>query len=180
MNTATVLLLGFVLGLDSFRASLGLGMVRDSAARRTRIALAFGLCDGLAPVLGLAIGSALVTSVSPWVGRLGPLVLGGYGVFTFLNAGKGNTDEARPDGGWVLFGLPLSLSLDNLVAGFGLGAIQMPILLTAALIGLMSGAMSLAGLHLGTLIGRAMPARAARTGGAAITVLAIALAFDVI
>ena len=48
-----VLLLGLVLGLDSLRASLGLGVLRRSRARRLMIAVSFGVCDGLAPLLGL-------------------------------------------------------------------------------------------------------------------------------
>ncbi len=177
---ATVVLLGIVLGMDSFRASLGLGVARWKAGRRARLALAFGLCDGVAPLLGLALGSALVTSVSPWFGRVGPLVLGGFGLFTFITAGRAEGDEAESAGKWVFFGLPLSLSLDNLVAGFGLGTIRMPVLLSAAIIGLISGLMSLAGLSLGRWVGRVFPARAEQFGGAAIALLALAMGFEVV
>jgi putative Mn2+ efflux pump MntP len=177
---ATVVLLGFVLGLDSFRASLGLGLARRGAAGQARVALAFGLCDGLAPLVGMAAGSLLVARLSPWTGWVGPLVLGGFGLFVFIKAGTSGAEDARPEGGWSLLGLPLVLSLDNLAAGFGLGAIGVPVVLSAALIGLISGFMALAGLRAGALVGRAMPARAERVGGAALTALALALAFDVV
>jgi putative Mn2+ efflux pump MntP len=177
---ATVVLLGFVLGIDSFRASLGLGVARGKFGGRARLALAFGLCDGVAPLLGLALGSALVTSISPWCGRLGPLILGGFGLFTFVTAGRAEGDEAEPAGTWVCFGLPLSLSLDNLVAGLGLGTIRMPVLLSAAIIGLISGLMSLVGWNAGRWVGRAIPARAERLGGAGIALLAVAMGLEIV
>jgi manganese efflux pump family protein len=177
-----VVLLGVVLGVDSFRASLGLGAVRGCAARKARVALAFAVCDGVAPILGMVAGAAVVRSVSFWTGWVGPLVLGGFGVFTFLSAGADDPKEggSTPGGAWASLGLPLVLSLDNLVAGFGLGAVRVPIVVSALTLGAVSGAMALAGLYLGALVGRAMPTQAERLGGAALTLLAVAMAFEVV
>jgi putative Mn2+ efflux pump MntP len=176
-----VVLIGFVLGLDSFRASVGLGMV-GGWARRMRIALAFGLCDGLSPMLGLVLGEATTRSFSPWAGWVGPLTIGGFGVLTFLTAGRGESRESREGsvGTWSLLGLPLALSLDNLVAGFGLGANQVPVVFSALVLGVLSGAMALAGLYLGSFAWRRMPSRAERLGGAALALLAVAMALDVL
>jgi putative Mn2+ efflux pump MntP len=173
-------LLGFLLGIDSFRASLGLGIVHRSGARRLRIAIAFGFCDGIAPLLGLAVGSVVLNALSPWTRWAGPLVLGGFGLFTFLTAAADEANEAEITSGWVCFGLPLTLSLDNLVAGLGLGTLGLPVLPSAAVIGLISGLMSVVGLCLGSLVGRSLRARAGQVGGAALAVLAFALAFDVL
>jgi putative Mn2+ efflux pump MntP len=175
-----LLLLGFLLGIDSFRASLGLGIVNRSVARRFRIALSFGVCDGVAPLLGLAVGSAVINSLSPWTLWVGPLLLGGFGLFTFLTAGADESKDPESTSGWVCFGLPLTLSLDNLVAGLGLGTLGLPVLPSAAVLGLISGLMAVAGLYMGSLVGRAMRARAGQVGGAALAVVAIALAFDVL
>jgi putative Mn2+ efflux pump MntP len=177
---AGLLLLGFLLGIDSFRAALGLGIVHRSGARRLRIALSFGFCDGVAPLLGLAVGSAVVDSLSPWTRWLGPLVLGGFGLLTFATAGADEANESGSTSGWACFGLPLTLSLDNLVAGLGLGTLGLPVLPSAAILGLISGLMALGGLYMGALVGRSLKARAGRVGGAALAVVAIALAFDVL
>jgi putative Mn2+ efflux pump MntP len=174
-----VVLIGLVLGLDSFRASVGLGMARGWA-RRMKIALAFGLCDGLSPMLGLVLGEATARSFSPWAGWIGPLTLGGFGVLTFLTAGRGETGRSREGavGTWGLLGLPLALSLDNMVAGFGLGAFQVPMLVSALVLGTISGALALAGLYLGSVARRMVPARAERLAGAALTLLAVGMALD--
>src|SRR5438309_544975 len=116
-------LLGFVLGIDSFRASLGLGILHRSRTGRLRIAMSFGLCDGVAPLLGLAVGSAVIASFSPFTRWLGPLVLGGFGLITLLTARVDEAKESEITPAWTCFGLPLSLSLDNLVAGLGLGTL---------------------------------------------------------
>jgi putative Mn2+ efflux pump MntP len=177
-----VVLIGVVLGLDSFRASLGLGAVYRGAAVRSRVALAYGTCDGIAPILGLVLGATVVESASPWVGWAGPLALGGFGLFTLLAAGR---EGSRPGGdrtgaAWAAVGLPLLLSVDNLVAGFGLGAVGVPVVVSALILGTISGMMALAGLYLGALVSRALPARAERVGGAALALLALAMALDVV
>jgi len=179
------LLLGFLLGLDSFRASLGLGLLRKGFSDQMRIAIGFGVCDGVAPLLGMAPGSALATSLSPWTERIGPFVLGGFGIFTFLRSGEDEAADRPRDrspacGGWAGFGLPILLSLDNLVAGLGLDALGLPSVLSAGLIGVISALMSLAGSRIGSMVGQAMPGRAEKIGGAALTVLALFLAFDLI
>ena len=61
-----VLLLGLALGLDSFRASLAMGASGLGGARAFRVALAFGACDGVAPLVGLALSRATVVYVASW------------------------------------------------------------------------------------------------------------------
>jgi putative Mn2+ efflux pump MntP len=144
----TLLLLGFVLSLDSFRVSLGLGTQRRSVRRQTQIVLSFGLCDAIAPLVGLVIGKSLVAYVGPWTEHLGPLLLSLYGVYVIYVARRCNEKESDDGDRWIVLGLPLTLSLDNLVAGASLGMIGFPVLLSVAVIGAMSSLMSLAGLLL--------------------------------
>ena len=161
----TLLVLGFALSIDSFRVSLGLGAIKLRPARQLQLALAFGLCDALAPLVGLLIGQALIKFIGSWAENLGPLILGGYGLYMIYTglicARSGRTDPDR----WIMFGLPLSLSLDNLVAGASLGMLRFPIFLSVTIIGVISGLMSLAGLRLGSTIGKLLPARAEVLGG---------------
>jgi manganese efflux pump family protein len=173
-----VILLGMALGLDSFRASLALGTMRPSVGRQLRLALAFGLCDGVAPLVGLSLGPTLRDLLSAWAGILGPALLVGYGLYSFvIPRGIG---DAEPDrNGWVVLGIPLFLSLDNLVAGFALGMLRWSILPPAVAIGAISGLMSLAGFRCGALIGRVVPVRAERIGGVALILLSLAMAFEV-
>jgi putative Mn2+ efflux pump MntP len=173
-----LLLLAFTLSLDSFRVSLGLGALRPRPARQAQIALAFGLCDGLAPLVGLLIGRSFVRFVGEWAEYLGPLVLCGYGVYTVYVARRCAESESVDDDRWIIFGLPLSLSLDNLVAGASLGMIGFPVPLSVAVIGATSGLMSLAGLWLGRTAVNFFKIKSELLGGVALIFVAVALALE--
>jgi manganese efflux pump family protein len=174
---AALILLGFVLGLDSFRVSAGLGGLKFSPSRRRRIALAFALCDGLAPLFGILAGSAL-EGVGRLAAVLGPVVLGGYGLYVIYLAWR--CEEQREAGNdlWLVYGIPISLSFDNFVAGVGIGMLEFPVLLSALVVGVMSGLMSLAGLRLGDLVGRFVPKKAELLSGLVLVGMAAFLALD--
>jgi len=164
----TLLLLGFALSLDSFRVSLGLGTLKLSPLRQLQIVIAFGVCDALAPLIGLLIGKSLLGYIGPWVEHLGPFLLCAYGVYVIYIARRcADTDR------WMVLGLPLSLSLDNLVAGTTLGMIGFPILLSVAIIGAMSALLSFVGLRLGRTAVNLLRFRAEMVGGVVLIVIAL-------
>jgi putative Mn2+ efflux pump MntP len=174
----TLLLLGFTLSLDSFRVSLGLGATKLRPARKAQIAIAFGLCDGLAPLVGLLIGQSLLKYTGAWVEHLGPLVLCGYGVYVIYVARSCTGKEAQEEGRWSVLGLPLSMSLDNLIAGASLGMIGFPLLISVVVIGAMSSLMSLAGLWLGNMAISYLRVKTELFGGVALVLIGITLAID--
>ena len=143
----TLLLLAFVLSLDSFRVSLGLGALRMTVMRRVQLIASFGLCDALAPLVGLLVGKSIVSYVGGWSEHLGPLLLCGYGAYVIYVARR-STEEGVEESRWIILGLPLTLSLDNLVAGASLGLIGFRVLISIAIIGSMSSLMSALGMML--------------------------------
>jgi manganese efflux pump family protein len=173
----TLLLLGFALSLDSFRVSLGLGTLKLSRLRQLQIVIAFGVCDALAPLIGLLIGKSLLQIVGPWVEHLGPLLLCAYGIYVIYIAQRCAGKEAGETDRWMVLGLPLSLSLDNLIAGTTLGMIGFPILLSVAVIGVMSALFALVGLRLGNTAVKLLRIRADLVGG--VVLIFIALSFVV-
>jgi putative Mn2+ efflux pump MntP len=174
----TLLLLGFVLSLDSFRVSLGLGALKLRPARQAQLVIAFGLCDGLAPLVGLLIGKSMVHYIGWWTEYFGPLALFSYGVYVIYVAKRCAGKEAKEPDRWVVLGLPLSLSLDNLIAGASLGMVGFPLLLSVAVIGAMSALMSFAGLRLGSVAGNFLRINTELLGGVALVVVALALAIE--
>jgi len=173
----TLLLLGFALSLDSFRVSLGLGTLKLSRLRQLQIVIAFGVCDAVAPLIGLLIGKSLLEIIGPWVEHLGPLLLCAYGVYVIYIAKRCAGTETGETDRWMVLGLPLSLSLDNLIAGTTLGMIGFPILLSGTIIGVMSSLFSLAGLLLGKSAVNLLRIRADLIGG--VVLIFIALTFVV-
>jgi putative Mn2+ efflux pump MntP len=171
-----VILLGLALGLDSFRASLAMATSKLDAGRALRVALAFGICDGLAPLLGMALNRATTTYVSSMSELIAPAVLIGFGTYALFQ--KVDDEKSEVGVGWAILGMPLCLSLDNLVAGFGLESLGTPVVPSVIMIGTLSGLMSLAGLALGRLGRLALPPSAERLSGLLLVGLGVAAAFD--
>lgn len=170
-----LLLTGFVVGLDNFRAAVGLGTLILTYQHRLRIALIFSLCEALTPLAGLRIGNVLIESIGPWIELIGPIVLGSSGLYVIYRTSRHEEADRLFDDYWVIFGLPLSLSLDNLLAGVGLGMIGFPILLSAMVIGAISGIMCMIGLYAGGVVTKYLPSRAELLSGVILLVLAVAI-----
>ena len=172
---SSLIAVGFLLGLDSFIVSVPLGTTRLSASYRRRLAFAFGLCDGLASFLGWAIGTA---EWSTSLGRfewLGPAAVGCYGLYVLGLARHSRRLAEGSAGGWLAFGLPLCLSLDNLAAGVGAGGSADSAVLVALAYGSLSGCLALLGLELGSALTARVRFRAEWVGGTTLVAVSIAL-----
>jgi putative Mn2+ efflux pump MntP len=157
---AAIPLLGLAvaLGLDSFRATIGLGALRPSASAALRVAASFAVIEAVTPLIGAGAGSALAGLVGGWTSAAGPLALAAAGIYMLISARRG--EERDPQAGFGLgtsLVLPLTLSLDNLLAGGGIGLLGISPLPTAALIGVTSGVLALAGLACGALLSSKAP-----------------------
>ena len=86
--------------------------------------------------------------------------------------------EAIEESRWIVFGLPLTLSLDNLVAGASLGMIGFPLLLSISVIGAMSSLMSLTGLLLAGTAVSWLRLRSETFAGVALVFIGLTLALE--
>jgi putative Mn2+ efflux pump MntP len=169
-----VLALGFVLSLDNFRVSVALGTVPFGLKRAVQVALTFGLWDGIMPLIGLLIGRQIGAAVGDVADLVGAAALGGYGLYLFISALR-NPEPAELDHPWALFGIPLTLSLDNLLAGASLGILGLSPWLSAAIFGVMTVVLSLVGLHLGRAVARLIRVRSDLLSGVTLIIAAVAL-----
>src|SRR5437588_5510585 len=116
----SLLLLGFTLSLDNFRTAVALGAIQLSWRRAAKVAVVFGFWDGLAPLVGIFAGDYLGRRISSTADAVAAGALAAYGVYLVVQAWR-TAEPEEPDERWALFGLPLPLSLDNIVAGASLG-----------------------------------------------------------
>jgi putative Mn2+ efflux pump MntP len=170
-----LLALAVALSLDNVRAALGLGLLKPNAGHQLRIAAVFGLWDMAAPLAGLLLGRWLIAPLGPWADALGPLVLGAYGIYLFGHSLMSAHGPERLDDRWVLLGLPLSLSLDNLVAGVGLGLLGFPVVVSDVTFGATTAVLSWLALRVGGVAARYIPGRSDRVAGLVLLVVAISL-----
>jgi putative Mn2+ efflux pump MntP len=154
-----ILLLGFLTGLDNLQVTPALGVLPMSHRRRLLWALMFGLAEALMPLLGLGLGSAFHDSFGLWAENLSPIVLLLCGITVIVMSLRQRNLETLVASKWAIVLLPLSLSIDNLLAGVGLGASGAPVLVSALVIGGLSAAIGLVGLYAGHLIRRWLPGR---------------------
>jgi putative Mn2+ efflux pump MntP len=170
-----VLALGFFLSLDNFRSSIAIGTIPFGFRRALQIATIFGIWDGLAPLVGGVLGHYVGKMIGPIAEYVGPALLGIYGLYILFGAlRKPAPDEI--DQPWVtLFGMPLSLSVDNLLAGAGLGLLGFSPLIPAVVFGAMTAVMSLVGLCIGRFAARLIPIRSDIVSGISLVAAAIVL-----
>jgi putative Mn2+ efflux pump MntP len=170
-----VLALGVFLSLDNFRSSIAIGTIPFRFRRAVQIAVVFGVWDGVAPLLGGVLGHYAGRMMGPIAEYVGPALLGIYGLYLLFGAlRKPAPDEI--DQPWVtLFGMPLSLSVDNLLAGTGLGLFGFSPFVCAAIFGAMTAAMSIIGLCIGRFAARLIPMRSDLLGGISLVAAAIVL-----
>lgn len=151
--------IGFVLSLDNFRTALALGPLRFGWRRCVLAAAVFGFFDALAPLAGLLLADYVRRKIAgPVAEVVGPTVLACYGLYVIVRALR-RSGPANGDYLWSVLGLPVPLSLDNLIAGTGLGLAGLSPVVPAVLFGTITFAMSLAGLQLGQGLSYLLPLR---------------------
>jgi putative Mn2+ efflux pump MntP len=170
-----VLALGFFLSLDNFRSSIAIGTIPFGVRRAVQIAVVFGIWDGLAPLVGGLLGRYVGAAIGPITDYVGPALLGVYGLYLLVGALRKPAPDEIDQPWMTLFGMPLSLSVDNLLAGTGLGLLGVSPLVPAVLFAAVTAAMSLVGLFVGRFAARLIPIRADLVSGISLITAAIVL-----
>jgi putative Mn2+ efflux pump MntP len=139
------------------------------------VALAFGSWDAVAPLAGILVGHYLDRRIGSTAEYTGAIALGAYGVYLLVHAWRAEAPPEHLDHRRALFGLPLPLSLDNVVAGTSLGLLGFSPWLAAPLFGAITAVMSFVGLQLGRAAAHFIRIRSDVLTGAALVVMATVL-----
>lgn len=159
------LLLAMALAMDAFAVALTQGArFRPGLRTGAAIALTFGMFQAVMPLGGWGIGAValgLVEAVDHWIAFgllaiLGVRMLGGH---------AGDDQAARALTGAALLVAGIATSIDALAAGFTLPTLGIAPLTAATLIGLITFALSGAGVLLGRIAGESWGVWAERAGG---------------
>jgi putative Mn2+ efflux pump MntP len=173
----SLILLGLLAGIDNLQVAAALNVTRLAARRRMLFAAAFALSEALAPVLGLVLAHQLPTRSGILVDGIGPYVVVACGAAIALLALFGNDGEAErfANSRWTLFGLPLSLSVDNVFIGISAATLGYPPALAAIAIGAISALLCLTGIVFGARIRLLIPKRPELVSGGALIVIAASM-----
>jgi putative Mn2+ efflux pump MntP len=166
-----LLILGITLGLDNFRTAIVLGALRLSWRHAVQVALVFGFWDFVAPLVGILVGDVFAEKIGSTADYIGAAVLGAYGVYLLVESWR-NPEPEEMDQRWALFGLPLPLSIDNVVAGTSLGLLGYSPWVAPPLFGVTTFLMTFVGLAIGRAAARFIRIRADLVTGVALIAMA--------
>lgn len=167
-------ILGITLSLDNFRTAIVLGGLRLTWRHALRTALVFGFWDAVAPLVGILAGDYLAQTIGSTADYVGAAALAAYGLRLVVHAWRSAAPDEL-DEQWALFGLPLPLSMDNVVAGTSLGLLGFSPWLAPPLFGAITALMTFVGLQLGRAAARLIRVRADLLTGVGLIISSVVL-----
>ena len=160
-----LLILALALAMDAFAVSLAQGAARRMQISHAAVlALAFGAAQGVMPLIGWGLGTALagwIEAVDHWIAFA---ILSLLGV-NMIRASREDTVPGPPLSGWPLFAAAIATSIDAAAAGITLPLLRLPIVVSCATIGIVTAALCFAGALGGSRASRHLEGRAELLGG---------------
>ncbi len=176
-KVVALLLVAMSVGLDNFAASTALGVAGVDRKLRVRVAVIFGVFEGLMPVVGLLLGRSLAHDLGNTAKPAAGALLGAAGTYAIVSGLLRDRGETKgPELSvrhLVLIGG--ALSIDNLVIGFALGAYHVDLVVAAVTIAVVSVALSLLGLEIGGRLGARLGWRSELVGGVVLVLVGVAI-----
>tara|TARA_B100000678_G_scaffold285299_1_gene288231 strand:+ start:604 stop:1149 length:546 start_codon:yes stop_codon:yes gene_type:complete len=173
-----ILLLALALAMDAFAVALTQGArFRPSIHGGLVIALTFGLFQGIMPLIGWGIGAlamGYVAAFDHWIA---------FGLLAFLGIRMlrgdiGEEEAAQAMTGRALLIAGIGTSIDALAAGITLPTLAASPLVAAAVIGVVTLALSAFGVALGKVAGDRFGSWAERAGGVILIGLGCKILFE--
>ncbi len=154
MNLFEIFLLALALAMDALSVSIMAGIKGCCAPRQIlRMSGAFGFFQFLMPILGWLLASQLydfIMSFAPWLAFFLLFLVG----VKMLWEARSAQDELQndPTQGLTLIMLAIATSIDALAVGISFAALNMEILWTASIIGIVCFIMTALGMKLSNLL----------------------------
>ncbi len=165
---AAVGLIAIALAMDCFAVSVckGMAVKKDRAKTAFLMSFLFGTFQAAMSLIGWAAGTSLLDAISVydhWIAFGLLAAVGGKMVHESL--GKKEIDECRIPSLRELLVLSVATSIDALAVGLSFAFLRMSILSAAAIIGIASFILSLAGFYAGKHAGKRFGGYAEALGG---------------
>lgn len=183
----SLILLALGLAADAFAVAIGQGAaVRTQPWRSAlKVGVAFGAAQAIAPLIGWSMTlvlAGLIESVDHWVAFVLLAIVGAKMAWEgFRKDPPGEESDPGKEklaGGWTLLMLAVATSIDAAAAGITLPTIGAPILISVAAIGLITFALSTAGVMIGRAGAKALGSQAEIIGGLILIVIGAKVLID--
>ncbi|MDR0978940.1 MAG: manganese efflux pump MntP family protein [Lachnospiraceae bacterium] len=181
MSLFEIIIIAISLAMDAFAVSIckGISMKRIKWKNTCIIALYFGAFQALMPTIGYFLGttfSAMLTSIDHWIAFV---LLGIIGI-KMIKESLENEKEDIDDGvGFKsMIVLAIATSIDALAVGVTFAFLNVNILFSVAMIGLITFALSIVGVNVGSKLGSKYGKIAEKIGGIVLILLGIKILFE--
>jgi manganese efflux pump family protein len=169
MEFVTITLISIGLAMDALAVSLGIGTARQIANLRGKIRLAvhFGIFQSGMTILGWLAGATIdhyVEAIDHWIA----FALLGYVGIGLIRSGlnkDGSAFRQDPSTGRTLIILSLATSMDAFAVGLSIALLNVSVLHSAIMIGVVTLVLSILGLFTGTSLGKTFGKRMEILGG---------------
>ncbi len=158
MNWLNVFGIAVALAMDATAVSIaaGLTIAKPASKDMFRMSLHFGLFQFFMPIIGWSIGrflTELISNYDHWAAFVLLLFIGGKMIWDSKTA-KDDSIKKDTTKGWTLIALSVATSIDALAVGISFAMLKTPILASSIVIGITAFVLSLAGIILGSKIGK--------------------------
>lgn len=180
MSLFEILAVAVGLSMDAFAVSLAAGATKYARSGRARFRLSFhfGLFQCLMPIAGWLLGITVapyIQSVDHWIAFVLLAAVGGRMIYAAL--GGEEEEEERlardPSRGLTLVMLSVATSIDALAVGLSLAMLDVGIWYASAIIGVVTGLLSLLAIRLGNRLGNRFGRRMEVIGGVILVAIGI-------
>ncbi len=170
MEFLSIFLIAIGLAADCFAVALSgsISMRTPSFIQVFRASLAFGLFQGLMPVLGWLAGRTVVEFVADydhWLAFALLAFVGGKMIWESFHSGDGNRRNADITRGFLLLTLAVATSIDALAVGLSFAFMEVDITVASLAIGVVAFIATAIGFLLGRKVGSLIGKRAETIGG---------------
>ena len=166
-----IFLIAVSLALDAFAVSVssGISIPGFGGRQAVKMGLWFGGFQFAMPLIGWLLGTSVsqyIEAVDHWVAFALLAIIGGRMVWGALRHGAGEEEEAPPDlSARRLCLLAIATSIDALAVGVSMAFMNVPVLLSAVVIGVVAFGLSVVGGLAGRRLGALFQRRAGAGGG---------------
>ena len=181
MGILELLLLSVGLAMDAFAVSIckGLALERVTLKHAAIVGAWFGIFQALMPAIGYFLGSAFeryITAFDHWIAFALLALIGGNMIREALHPDEDGADASL--GFRTMLLLAIATSIDALAVGITFAFLQVNLLVSVLMIGIITFGISMAGVKLGSVFGTRYQARAELAGGVILILLGVKILLE--
>lgn len=157
MSWLQIIAIAVGLSMDAFAVAVAAGMALPVLTGRHvfRLSFHFGLFQFLMPVIGWALGNSLanwIGNYDHWVAFALLTLVGGHMLWQ-VATGREERLTRDPTRGWLMVTLSIATSIDAFAVGLSMAFLGVVAWAPSLVIGLITGALVMIGMHSGHYIG---------------------------